>query len=554
MMVEGDVERVGGRVRIGRRRGWGRLALALCTAAALWGGRELWLPDVGKETGTPVFQELGAEAARACLGFVWNGHYPAGRPWADGTGMVELALRTVPSYRLGKERQELERMKEGRDPAFSDYLKNQRFYASYEALGAGSGAADAAGSGTAGGNEAASDGGSAVAEPAGTADTKGQSSESSGSAASDKASGSSGASTAETSIPGTPGQENQASEPAETADTESQASEPADTEGQASEPAGSEPAATAIQPSSPGLPAAVGEGGLIISSALPEALSGNAFAALPSGQESRNSQAASARPVTGQTYSLEQLADYDFLMKTFYSVHPSTTAGRDEMNAKDLLSKDLRLTAGNDAPQILIYHSHSQETFADYGPKHREATVVGVGAYLAELLRAKGYNVIHDTSVYDLRDGKLDRSQAYTYALEGITAILQENPSIEVVLDIHRDGVAEGTHLVSEVNGKPTASIMFFNGMSQTPDGPIEYLPNPYREDNLAFSLQMQVKAAAYFPGLTRKIYLKGLRYNLHVRPRSSLVEVGAQTNTYQEAKNAMEPLAEVLDMVLQGN
>ena len=65
MMIEGDVERVGGRVRIGRRRGWGRLALALCTAAALWGGRELWLPDVGKETGTPVFQELGAEAARA---------------------------------------------------------------------------------------------------------------------------------------------------------------------------------------------------------------------------------------------------------------------------------------------------------------------------------------------------------------------------------------------------------------------------------------------------------------------------------------------------------
>ena len=94
---------------------------------------------------------------------------------------------------------------------------------------------------------------------------------------------------------------------------------------------------------------------------------------------------------------------------------------------------------------------------------------------------------------------------------------------------------------------------MFFNGMSQTPDGPIEYLPNPYREQNLAFSLQMQMKAETYFPGWARKIYLKGLRYNLHVRPRSSLVEVGAQTNTFEEAKNAMEPLAEVLDMVLQG-
>ena len=121
------------------------------------------------------------------------------------------------------------------------------------------------------------------------------------------------------------------------------------------------------------------------------------------------------------------------------------------------------------------------------------------------------------------------------------------------MLDLHRDGVREGVHLVSDVNGKPTANIMFFNGLSQTPTGEIEYLKNPYREDNLAFSFQMQLKAAAYYPGYTRKIYLKGLRYNMHLRPASALVEVGAQTNTYQEALNAMEPLAEVLDMVLQG-
>ena len=122
-----------------------------------------------------------------------------------------------------------------------------------------------------------------------------------------------------------------------------------------------------------------------------------------------------------------------------------------------------------------------------------------------------------------------------------------------LLLDVHRDGVSENLHMVAEADGKQMAPIMFFNGMSQTPDGPIEYLANPYREDNLAFSLQMQLDAAAYYPGLTRKIYLKGLRYNLHVRPRSALIEVGAQTNTYEEALNAMEPLAELLDMVLDG-
>lgn len=259
-------------------------------------------------------------------------------------------------------------------------------------------------------------------------------------------------------------------------------------------------------------------------------------------------------PVTGTQYVMAQLADYDFLMKHFYSVHTSTTATRQEMDANVLLKKDLSMKKDPSKPQILIYHTHSQEAFADYGPDNPDATVVGIGSYLTELLTAKGYNVIHHTGVYDLVDGKLDRSKAYTYALDAITGIIQENPSIEVVLDLHRDGVKEDLHMVNEVNGKPTAPLMFFNGMSQTPTGPIEYLPNPYKEDNLAFSLKMQLDAAAYYPGLTRKIYLKGLRYNLHLRPKSALIEVGAQTNTYQEALNAMEPLSQLLDMVLQGN
>ncbi|MDR1773031.1 MAG: stage II sporulation protein P [Hungatella sp.] len=259
-------------------------------------------------------------------------------------------------------------------------------------------------------------------------------------------------------------------------------------------------------------------------------------------------------PIAGTLYRKEQLADYDFLIKHFYSVHTSTTAGRDLMKSDKFLSEDFTLEGANDKPQILIYHTHSQEEFADHGPDNPGATVVGIGNYLTELLTAKGYNVIHDTSVYDLQNGKLDRNKAYTYALDGITGILQKNPSIEVILDVHRDGVNENLHMVNQVNGKPTAPIMFFNGVSQTPKGPIEYLPNPYRDQNLAFSFQMQLDAAAYFPNLTRKIYIKGLRYNQHLRARSALIEVGAQTNTYQEALNAMEPLSEILDMVLQGN
>ena len=248
----------------------------------------------------------------------------------------------------------------------------------------------------------------------------------------------------------------------------------------------------------------------------------------------------------------EKLADYDYMMKEFYIVHPTTTADRTLINAETFLDMDLSIEKSDDQPQILIYHTHSQEEYADY-PQNEDATIVGVGAYLADLLEHSGYGVIHDTSVYDIRDEKLDRSKAYTYALDGISGILQKYPSIQVVLDLHRDGVAEGTRLVTEVNGKPTARIMFFNGTSQTPDGPIEYLQNPNRESNMAFSFQLQMEAAERYPGFTRKIYLKGLRYNQHVRARTALIEVGAQTNTYAEALNAMEPLADILCRVLDG-
>lgn len=256
---------------------------------------------------------------------------------------------------------------------------------------------------------------------------------------------------------------------------------------------------------------------------------------------------------TGGMYQLAQLQDYDFLIKHFYTVHSSTTARREEMDAAVLTGMDLSMKKDPYVPQILIYHTHSQETYADYAAGNKKATVVELGNRLTALLEEKGYQVLHDTTSYDMAAGKLDRNHAYNYALDGIMGILQKYPSIQVVLDLHRDGVKESLHMVRTVNGKATAPIMFFNGMSQTPEGEIEYLKNPYKTENLAFSLQMQLLAEEEYPDLTRKIFLKGLRYNLHVRPRSALIEVGAQTNTLEEALNAMEPLADLLDQVLGG-
>ena len=253
--------------------------------------------------------------------------------------------------------------------------------------------------------------------------------------------------------------------------------------------------------------------------------------------------------------SIEKMSSFDYLIGNFYTVDSTTMIRPDELNGAELLSKDMKIDQGTEGPKILVYHTHSQEMFADSVEGDASTSIVGIGDYLTALLNDT-YHIptIHHTGVYDLIDGKLDRSLAYDLAKPDIQKILEENPSIEVVIDLHRDGVNEGTHLVTEVNGKPTAQIMFFNGLSKTrANGEIDYLANPYIQDNLAFSLQMQVAANNEYPGFTRRIYLRGYRYNMHFKPRSLLVEAGAQTNTVEEMRNAMEVLADLLHTVLVG-
>ena len=254
--------------------------------------------------------------------------------------------------------------------------------------------------------------------------------------------------------------------------------------------------------------------------------------------------------------SRDKLSDYDYLMNNFYIVDENTDASAVKIDAAEFLAEDFSLSHGPLEPQILIYHSHSQETFSDSREGEEEDTIVGVGNYLTNLLREKyGYQVIHVKEAFDMMSGELDRSKAYDYACEYVENVLKENPSVEVLIDLHRDGIPENRRLVTEINGKATAQVLFYNGLSYTnSQGAVSYLPNPYIQDNLAFSFQLEYQAALYYPEFYRGIYLAGLRYNLHLRKRALLLEAGAQTNTVQEVKNAMEPFADILNRVLKGS
>ena len=159
--------------------------------------------------------------------------------------------------------------------------------------------------------------------------------------------------------------------------------------------------------------------------------------------------------------SPEKLADYNYLLGQFYIVDSNTEADAVQINAGDFLKQDLKITKETDTPQILIYHSHSQETFADSREGEESDTIVGVGDYLTQLLTENySYQVVHLKEQFDMAGGELDRSAAYDYARDYLEPYLQENPDIQVIIDLHRDGIPEDRHLVTEINGKPTAQIL----------------------------------------------------------------------------------------------
>ncbi len=217
--------------------------------------------------------------------------------------------------------------------------------------------------------------------------------------------------------------------------------------------------------------------------------------------------------------------------------------------AKDLSLEDEELK-GTEGPVVLIFHTHAHEGFVG----KEEFGILDVGDYLEQILEKQyGINVLHHEAVYD--EGGVNG--AYTRMGEDIQKVLDENPSIKIAIDMHRDGVGEDTRLVTSVDGKDVAQVMLVTGVSRSYDENgelqvIEYLPNENLDSVLALGFQMKMASDVLYPGFMRPLYLSCWRYSTYMLPRSMLLEVGAQTNTLEEAMAAMEPFAKLLVGILQ--
>lgn len=248
--------------------------------------------------------------------------------------------------------------------------------------------------------------------------------------------------------------------------------------------------------------------------------------------------------------NLSALRDLGVLRNKYYAVDKKTKMTEELFNIDRLMATDVHIEKSLFKPKVLIFHTHAHEKYAD---SDENGGVLGAGELLKNTLEKEyGVKCLHVTESFDTVDGKLQILGAYERMEPRIREILKKNPSIEMVIDLHRDGVGENVRLVSDVNGENCAKIMFFNGLCEKvnangglsqPDG----LVNPYVEDNLALSLKAQMTAEQLYPGLNRKIYLNAYRYSLHMKPYSMLIELGAQTNTEAEVKNSVKKLANIL-------
>lgn len=218
--------------------------------------------------------------------------------------------------------------------------------------------------------------------------------------------------------------------------------------------------------------------------------------------------------------------------------------------------EDLDLSGEN--PKILIYHTHTTEAYTptdempyvatdEWRTDDNEKNVVRVGEELAELLRNEyGISVIHDTTNHE----PPYLGTAYTRSIQTMEKYLEEYPSIELFIDVHRDAytLAEGESNsdYAVVNGIRTARLMFVVGTGEGQTG-AGFTVKPNYKENYALALAITENLQENSEKLVRPIRVKTGRYNQHIPGRSLLVEVGHNQNTLEEALASVPYLAEAI-------
>ena len=217
---------------------------------------------------------------------------------------------------------------------------------------------------------------------------------------------------------------------------------------------------------------------------------------------------------------------------------------------KEMLKPDISLNNKN----IIIYHTHTCESYTktkkytykssgNFRTTDINYSVARVGTELTKYLKHYGYNVIHDTTLYDYPS----YSESYDRSLKGVAELLEENKDTDILFDIHRDAIGDSKYAPTVKIGEEEAAQMMFvigsNGGGSKHDD---------WNKNLKFAVKIQEKANEMYPGLFKPIILRDSRYNQQLAEGASIIEVGATGNTLEQCLNSMKYLSKVIQEVLK--
>ncbi len=219
-------------------------------------------------------------------------------------------------------------------------------------------------------------------------------------------------------------------------------------------------------------------------------------------------------------------------------------------DVQTMLTQPLDWKLKKDKPTVLIVHSHGTESYkktedySEYTPyrtRENAYNVVSIGAEIKKALEQGGISVLHDTTRHD----DPSYSKAYTNSRKSVQEYLAEYPSIEIVLDIHRDSVenknGQQVHYALETPEGTSAKLMMVVGTDANG------LKHPQWPENMAFAVKLHALLEKNYPGICRPISFRKQRFNQDLSPGALIVEVGSAGNTRQEAVLAGRILAETI-------
>ena len=220
------------------------------------------------------------------------------------------------------------------------------------------------------------------------------------------------------------------------------------------------------------------------------------------------------------------------------------------VNVEALLQSSLKWQLRQDAPTVLILHTHGTESYtktedyqesSPYRTQDAGHNMISVGEELKLLLENAGIGVIHDKMLHD----SPSYSNSYNYARSSIKKYLEQYPSIRLVLDLHRESVEDGSgdqrRFVTKVGDKDVAQLMLVVGTDANG------LTHPRWPENMALAVKLQAQLEKENPGICRPISFRKQRFNQDLSVGALIVEIGAAGNTRQEALLATRELANAI-------